>query len=116
MTDDIWSHRAEALTDEDLIDFEVVAVDGRLGRVAATAYDREQSYIVVELDPPAERSVVVPVGVVEAVDLDDELVRVSCAREQARNAPEYQPQRDGDADYVEALGAYWGEVSDDLAG
>ena len=116
MTDDIWTHRADALTDEDLIDFEVVAADGRLGRVAATAYDRRHAYLVVELDPPAERSIVVPVGTVESVDLDDELVTLACDRHHARHAPEYDARREGDADYVESLEAYWGELSDDLSG
>ncbi len=110
MSDDIWSHRDEALADEDLIDFDAVAVDGRLGSVMATAYDRDHSYLVVRLEHPDGREVVVPVGMIEDVDLDDQLVRLACPVERVRAAPAYQAARDGDADYVEALRAYWGEI------
>ena len=109
MSDDIWAHRDEALADEDLIDFDAVAVDGQIGTVTATAYDREHSYLVVELEDDPGRQVVVPVGMVERVDLDDQLVRIACPLERVRRAPRYRAERDGDADYVEALRAYWGE-------
>jgi hypothetical protein len=116
MTDDIWTHRDEALADEDLIGFDAVALDEPVGTVSATAYDREHAYVVVDLEQEPERRVVVPVGVIDQVDLDGQLVRLACSGERLAQAPEYEAPREGDADYVEVLHAYWGEVSDDLLG
>jgi hypothetical protein len=113
MADDIWAHRDRALHDEDLIGFAVETTDGVAGTVQAAAYDSEHNYLVVLTDEA--RTVVLPAGTVTGADIDDEVVRVDCDRHMLVTAPEYEADREGDPDYIEVVGAYWGDTAEGVA-
>ena len=108
---DMWSARAMALADEDLVDFTVHTRGGEAGTVRGSGYAGERAYLLIETRGDG-RVVVVPRGVVEDVDGDAEIVRVACTREALGEAPEFDPAREGDADYVEFVGVYWGANSE----
>jgi hypothetical protein len=112
MADDIWSHRDQALADEDLVGYAVETADGIAGTVQAAAYDSEHNYLVVVTDEA--RTVLLPAGLVQGADADEEVVRVDCDHRMLVTAPEYEPEREGDPDYIEVVGAYWGEPDDAL--
>ena len=50
-----------------------------------------------------------PAGVIERVDLDEEKVYVSRTKDEIKNAPEYDESRRADEDYRAELGAYYGD-------
>jgi hypothetical protein len=108
---DIWANRDEALAREDLVGFTVLADDEPAGSVARVSYDAEAAYIIVAASGADGRRVVVPTGVIAAVDADGETVRVRCSRAQLEGAPEESDERMRAVREGE-LGAYWGEIVD----
>jgi len=88
---DPWTFRSSSetpLAPENLIGFTVHATDGAIGKVDDAASDEEASRIVVDTHPwlPGGH-VVLPVGTVERVDLDNSDVYVDLTKDQIRDAP-----------------------------
>lgn len=94
----LWRFRDDALALVDVASFEVRARDGSIGTVTQTIRQQGTSYLVV--DPgaamPLGRSVLVPAGLIEKIDVDGGRVDVGADREQIRNAPEHDTGRDLD--------------------
>jgi hypothetical protein len=53
------------------------------------------------------KKVVIPAGLVERVDRDEEKVYVGRTKDEIRNAPEFDADRYREADYREKLAAYY---------
>ncbi|HEX9853963.1 MAG TPA: PRC-barrel domain-containing protein [Acidimicrobiia bacterium] len=87
---DIWSY------EEDLVDvvqsisgFDVEARDGRIGTIDDATLDVGSSYIVVDTGPWIfGKKVLLPAGLIEAIDLDEEIVYVDRTKEEIKKAPE----------------------------
>jgi hypothetical protein len=97
-TTNLWRFRDDALALVDIARFEVRARDGSIGTVVQTIRREGTSYLVV--DPgssmPLGRSVLVPAGLIETIDVDEGRLEVRADRDQVRNAPEHDAQRDLD--------------------
>jgi hypothetical protein len=97
-TTNLWRFRDDALALVDIGRFEVRARDGSIGTVVQTIRREGTSYLVV--DPgkwmPLGRSVLMPAGLIETIDIDDRTLEVRADRDQIRNAPEHDAQRDLD--------------------
>jgi hypothetical protein len=105
---DMWTYR-ESIGRINMSGYDVEAVDGEIGKVDEGTLDAGASYLVVDTGPwILGKKVVIPAGLVERVDRDEEKVYVGRARDEIKNAPEFD--RDGYrvADYREKLGAYYG--------
>ncbi|MEU9362242.1 hypothetical protein AB0D35_29685 [Streptomyces sp. NPDC048301] len=107
----VWNCRAElgrALEDE-VIGYEVEARDGSVGPVVRLSPVPGFDHLVVDAGVwKFGRSVVVPAGLVTAVDDGERVIRVGCDKEQIKDAPRFERDQDtGDLFYLRKLGAYY---------
>jgi hypothetical protein len=111
-TTELWAFRDQAVARVDLTGFELQALDGSLGTVAHSVEGSGGGYLVV--DPgaamPLGRQVLVPVGLVEKVDVDQRRVSVRADREQIRNAPVYEPSEPFDERRRSGMDEYYGSL------
>ena len=94
----LWRFRDDALALVDVARFEVRARDGSIGTVVQTIRRDGTSYLVVDpgASMPLGRSVLVPAGLIETIDVDERRLDVRADRDQVRDAPEHDAQRDLD--------------------
>jgi hypothetical protein len=111
---DLWTYRewgtfgADAPAELDLVGHSVEAVDGGIGKVDEATYEASRSYIVVDTGPWIfGKKVLLPAGVVERVDDVAETVYVDRAKDEIKNAPEFDESRYRDDNYREELGGYY---------
>ena len=106
---DLWSYRDETWIGNALVGMTVEATDGEIGKIDE-ATDEGGSRIVVDTGRwILGKKVVLPAGVIERVDLDDEKVFVGRTKDEIENAPEYDDSRGVDDGYRAQLGAYYGD-------
>ena len=68
--------------------FDVEAADGSIGKIDEATYEVAGSYIVVDTGPWIfGKKVLLPAGVVDQVDYDDETVYVGLTKDQIKNSP-----------------------------
>ena len=88
-------------------------LDGTIGKVDEATNDVGASFIVVDTGPWIfGKKVMLPAGVVRDVDLDTETVFVNRTKDQIKNAPEYDEDKNRDenyrSNYRDQLGSYYG--------
>ena len=109
---DLWSYRETTWTDTDVVGYSVEAIDGSIGKVDEASNEVGSSYIVVDTGPWIfGKKVMLPAGVINNVDRDDETVFVNRTKDEIKNAPEYDADRDDDTyrdTYRGDLGSYYG--------
>ncbi|HXV33745.1 MAG TPA: PRC-barrel domain-containing protein [Gaiellaceae bacterium] len=112
---DIWTYREAAVLGVDvargvdIAGFGVEAVDGGIGKVDEATYDVGTSYIVVDTGPWIfGKKVLLPAGVVERIDLDEEKVYVNRTKDQIKDSPEFDEASYRDEGYRTAVGSYYG--------
>lgn len=108
-TTDIWTYRDEALVGNALVGLDVVATDGEIGKVDEATDDAGTSGVVVDTGTwILGKKVLLPAGVIERVDLDEEKVYVNRTKDEIKDAPEYDESK-ADEDYRTRLGAYYAD-------
>jgi hypothetical protein len=106
-TADIWTYREEATGD--FVGYGVEALDGSIGKIDEASNDVGASYLVVDTGPWIFGSkVMLPAGVVNTVDHDDEKVYVNRTKDEIKNAPEFDEDRYREDAYRGELGSYYG--------
>jgi hypothetical protein len=103
----LWTF-SEWRTDVDLAGFTVEAWDGKVGVVDQATLDDGVGYLVVNTGPSIfGKQVILPGGVVRRVDVDTDTVFAGRTRDEILDAPSFDESREGDAGYLEELGAYY---------
>ena len=94
----------------DLVGFEVEATDGGIGKVDERTRDvQTHGFIVVDTGPLIfGKHVMIPAGVVQSVDLDEQKVFVSRTKDEIKNSPEFDEERFRDEPYRTEIGDYYG--------
>ena len=109
---DMWSYRRESGFTEatgDIVGYKVEAIDGSIGKIDEATYDAGSSYVVVDTGPWIfGKKVMLPAGIVERVDRDDEKVFVSRTKDQIKDAPEFDEDTYGGDEYRDRVGGYYG--------
>ena len=108
-TVDMWTFRESNLDAASLTGFSVEATDGGIGKIDEATGEAGRSQLIVDTGPWIfGKKVLLPAGVVERVDLDTETLFVSLTKDQIKNAPEFDPDRNrDDDDYRNRLGGYY---------
>jgi hypothetical protein len=106
---DLWTFKTEpSIGDVDLTGFKVEATDGSIGKVDEATYEIGSSYLVIDTGPWIfGKKVMLPAGVVQQVDPESETVFVNRAKDEIKNAPEFDDTI-ADAEYRNQLGDYYG--------
>jgi hypothetical protein len=112
---DVWTYREAGLLGADptqgldLTGFKVEALDGSIGKVDEATSQVGGSYLVVDTGPWIfGKKVMLPAGVIQRIDTANEQVFVNRAKDQIKNAPEFDESLARDESYRQALGTYYG--------
>jgi len=105
----MWAYQQQTWTTSNLVGYGVEAVDGGIGKIDEASYDVGAGYVVVDTGPWIfGKKVMLPAGVINRVDHDDEKVYVNRTKDQIKNAPEFDPDNYRDSGYRGSLGSYYG--------
>src|SRR5918994_7023217 len=108
MHSDLWTYSNDISTD--VVGFEVEAIDGSIGKIDEATFEAGSGRVVVDTGPWIfGRKVVLPAGVIERIDRDDEKVFVSRTKDEIKNAPEFDEELGFSEDYRASLGEYYGQ-------
>ncbi len=107
----IWTYSEGVFGDQahDVTGYTIHATDGEIGKVDKHNDEAGSSYLLVATGPWIfGKTVMLPAGVIQRVDRDEEAVYVNCSKEQIKNAPEYNADGGDDEQYRSNLGDYYG--------
>ena len=109
----IWMYREtlvrSGIASTDVVGYTVEAIDGSIGKVDDATYDAGSAYVVVDTGPWIfGKKVMLPAGVIQSVDDEDETVYVNRTKDQIKDAPEYDESLTQDESYRGQLGSYYG--------
>ena len=106
----MWDYRDSTWTEgHDLVGYSVEAADGSIGKIDQATNDTSTAYLVVDTGPWIfGKKVMLPAGVIDRVDEEDEKVWVNRTKDQIKAAPEYDESKNTDPDYRNDLGSYYG--------
>jgi hypothetical protein len=110
MADDLWKFRSGVGHERaDLRGLSVQAIDGGVGKVKDVADEGGRAFLIVDTGPwILGKTVMLPAGVVSAIDVDDETVRVDRTKDEIKSAPEYDDELRDDPAFGEALTRHYG--------
>jgi hypothetical protein len=109
--DTVWEvpARVDRSLGDDVIGYGVEAPDGSVGTVIRLSPVSGFDHLVIDTGVwKFGRSVVVPAGMVAAVDDSEQVIKVGCTKEQIKDAPRFERDQDtGDLFYLRELGGYY---------
>jgi len=110
---DAWSYRESAIRtpgSTSIVDYEVHATDGHIGKVDEASDEVGASRIAVDTGPWIfGRKVLLPAGTVERIDDDEQKVYVNLTKDQIKNSPELDKGSTfDDPTYRGRLDSYYG--------
>jgi len=110
---DLWSFRSDVGHDRaDLDGMKVEAVDGSVGKVDRTLTTSQGTALVVDTGTWIfGKKVMLPAGLVTAIDVDDESIRVDRTKDEIKGAPELDDALMEDDAYHQALTRHYGATS-----
>jgi len=95
----------------DVSGFGVEAIDGSIGKVDSASYEAKSSWIVVDTGHWIfGKKVLLPAGVIDRIDYDDEKVYVDRTKEQIKAAPEFDALHAHTEAYRSDVGNHYGSV------
>lgn len=107
MSDDLWTY-PDSVGRLDVTGYDVEAVDGDVGSVDETSLDAGTSYLVVDTGRWIfGKKILIPAGMVERVDRDEEKVYIARTKDELAQAPEFDQDRYREPGYREQLSAYY---------
>ena len=105
-TVNLWAYRETTWSPAALESMSVEATDGGIGKIERATGE----FIVVDTGPWIfGKKVMLPAGVIERVDLDDETVFVNLTKDQIKDAPEFDESQFESDEYRQQLGTYYGD-------
>jgi hypothetical protein len=108
MANELWTY-PETVGRLDLTGFEVEASNGSIGKVDEATHEVGESYLVVDTGLWIfGQKVLLPAGVVERVDRDEEKVYVDRTKDEIEKAPEFDKDNYRGDEYRSAVGGYYG--------
>jgi hypothetical protein len=108
-TMDIWSYRETVTAPPNIDGHDVEAIDGSIGKVDEATNEVGGSYIVVDTGPWIfGKKVLLPAGVIDRIDTEDEKIYVNRTKDEIKNAPELDESSFREEDYRNEVGTYYG--------
>jgi hypothetical protein len=105
---ELWTYREESWTGLDLTGYEVEAIDGGIGKIHEAGHDVGSAYVIVDTGPWIfGKKVMLPAGVIDHVDTEDQKVYVNRTKDEIKSSPEFDPDRYRDQAYRTELGGYY---------
>jgi hypothetical protein len=109
MQTDVWTYRDENVRGASLAGFEVQARDGGIGHVDRANDQTNRSYLVIDTGPWIfGKTVVLPAGTVERVDIAGRKVYVALTKDHIKAAPQLEEAGLDDDASRSTLGEHYG--------
>ena len=106
---DIWRYRDASYAGTDITGFGVEALDGSIGKIDKATDDTTGNTLVVDTGPWIfGKKVMLPGGVIDRIDRDEEKVYVNRTKDEIKNSPEYDDTMYEDEVYRGELAGYYG--------
>ena len=112
---DIWTYRETSALGVDvgrgvdMTGYSVEAIDGGIGKVDEATYEVGSSSLVVDTGPWIfGKKVLLPAGVVDRIDAEDETIYVNRTKDQIKGSPEFDESTYRDVNYRSEVGTYYG--------
>jgi hypothetical protein len=100
-----------------LVDYDVEATDGGIGKIDEATDAVDDSYVVVDTGPWIfGKKVMLPAGTISRVDSNDRKVYVDQTKDQIKNAPEFDKDTYTGREYRDRLGDYYGRTESSFRG
>jgi hypothetical protein len=110
MDTDLWTYNESLDRPKRLDGFDVVALDGEIGKIDEATYEVGASYIVVATGPWIfGRKVVIPAKAIVRLDIPNEKIYLRLKKDQIKNSPEFDESTDPSR-RREEIGAYYGPI------
>ena len=107
--EDIYTYQDQTIGDADLIGYSVEATDGSIGKIDDATNEVGGSYIVVDTGPWIfGKKVLLPAGVIDRVDTENETVYVNRTKDEIKDSPEFDESTYSEPEYREEIGGYYG--------
>lgn len=95
--------------DEQLVGYKVEAADGEIGKIDEASAETGAQRIVVDTGPWIfGQKVLLPAGVVDRVDHDEQKVFVTVTKDAIKGSPKFDETSANDMTYRESVGTYYG--------
>ena len=108
-TTTLWRYDDPTWADIDFVGYGVEALDGDVGKIAEASQEIGARSLVVDTGPWIfGKKVMLPAGIVDRVDVENERVYVRRTKDEIKDAPEFDVKRYHDPKYREELNAYYG--------
>ena len=113
-TFEAWKYRdpslATSLTQQELLGYDVEAIDGSIGKIDDVTLETDSGHLVVDTGPWIfGKKVMLPASVIKSVDHANEKVFVNRTKDEIKNAPEFDDSFRFDDKYRTDLGSYYGQ-------
>jgi hypothetical protein len=108
---EILTWRETQWSTANLVDFEVEATDGKIGKVDDATRDvQPQGFIVVDTGPWIfGKKVMLPAGIIQSVELDEQKIYVTRTKDEIKSAPEFDEKAFRDQPYRDSVSSYYGD-------
>lgn len=105
---DIWTFREQQAATPALAGFDVEALDGSIGSIDEATGETGSACLVVDTGFWIfGKKRMIPAGVIDTIDLDQEKVYVNLTKEQIKGAPDYDDMLREDDKYRRSIGEYY---------
>jgi len=111
--DRMWEYGAnkDDWNDQQLVGYQVEAADGEIGKVDEASAETGAQRIVVDTGPWIfGQKVLLPAGVVDRVDHDEQKVFITVTKDQVKASPKFDENLRADAGYRNDVGRYYGNT------
>ena len=107
---DLWSFRDDVGAERaDLTGMTVEGVDGSVGKVKDVISDIDGAYLLIDTGLPlVGKTVLLPAGLVKAIDVDNESIAVDRTKDEIKDAPQFDAGMGKDPDYRAAIARHYG--------
>ena len=106
---DLWTHRDTNISTMNLEGYSIEAIDGSIGKIDEATNEVGSSYVVVDTGPWIfGKKVLLPAGVIDRVDTENETVYVNRTKDQIKDSPEFDESSYRDENYRSEVGTYYG--------
>ena len=103
----VWTYRPDVTAGSKILGYTVEASDGRIGNIDKASDEADAAHLVVDTGFWIfGKKRMIPAGVVERIDRDDEIVFVSMTKDQIKDAPDWDEQVG--ADWQTRYESYYG--------
>jgi hypothetical protein len=107
MMGELWAY-PDSVGRLDVTGYDVEALDGEIGTVDETSLEVDAGYLLIDTGRWIfGKKVVIPAGLVERVDRDDETVFIGRTKDEIQSAPELDDDQYRDPSYRDKLAAYY---------